>query len=128
MQSVAKKKGFFSQVLRGIFVGLIVILIGVIIFSLVVKYAYLQGTVIKAVNQFIKVLGVFLGCFISFKYDLGWLKGLTCGVGIGLISTLFFALIGCPINFNYKFILDLLFLAVVGTILGVISVNVKKEK
>ena len=128
MQSEKVKNGFFSQVVRAIFTGMIVILVGVIIFSVVVKYAYLQGLVIKAVNQFIKVLGVFLGCFTAFRLDKGWLKGLLCGVGICLISTLLFALLGCQITFNYKFMLDLLFLALVGSILGVIVVNVKKER
>ncbi len=114
------------MVLKGAFLSLIVALVGVLIFSLVVKLASLNSNVIKPVNQFIKVLAIFLGCFFSLKGKMGFLKGCLCGLLGTAITFLVFALIGGNFSFGFSFIIDLLLGGAVGLLSGVIAVNLRK--
>ena len=119
--------GFLKQSLRGVLIAILISLAGVLIFSLVIRLALLNSGVIKAVNQFIKIMSVFLGCFFSLKENKGLLKGLIVGI---IISTfliyLIFALISGNSVFSLSFLIDLIFGIIVGGISGVIAVNVKR--
>ena len=119
--------GFISNVIKGICGAIIITLVGVLIFAGVIKTARLSSSVIKAVNQFIKIISIFLGVFFSVRND----KGLIKGALIGLISTaviyLIFSLIGSDTDFSVTFIIDLVFGLIVGAISGVIAVNVKNR-
>ena len=118
---------FFSVVLKGISVALTVTLIGVFIFAFVIKIACLNSGVIKAVNQFIKILSIFLACNFSIKSKGGFVKGAIIGLLSTLVTYLIFALMGSGANFDGSFILDLVFGLIVGAISGTITVNLKRE-
>jgi len=119
------EKSFFTTVFSGAFLTLIISLVAVLIFSIVVKTANLQSGVIKGVNQFIKTLAVFLGCFFSIRGKLGFLKGILIGtLGLTLVF-LIFSLLSGTWDMGLSFLIDLAFGGVVGLIAGVISVNVK---
>ncbi len=119
------KNNFIVQIIKGVFTALIVALVGVLIFAGVLKIANLNDGVIKAVNQFIKVLAVFLGCFFSLKEDKGLIKGMLVGLASALLISLTFALICGNLSFGLGFIIDLAFMTVIGIISGIITVNVK---
>lgn len=117
---------FFKMTVKGVCLGVIFTLLCVLIFALVIKLASLPVSVIKPVNQFIKVMGVFVGCFFSLKGKKGFLKGAICGLLIFLITYLVFALISGTQIFNGKFFIDLIFAVVSGVISGSVAVNIKK--
>ncbi len=118
---------FFVQALKGIFTALIVALVGVLIFAGVLKLANLNNGVIKAVNQFIKVLAVFLGCYFSVRESKGLVKGLIVGIFSAVLIFLAFALICGNLSFGVGFFIDLIFMAIIGAISGIISVNIKNK-
>ena len=119
--------GFFGGVIRGALVTVITALIGVLVFAFIVKTAYLNDSVMRVVNQFIKVLSIFLGCMFSPYKRLGIIKGVTIGVfGSLTIHLLFSLLLGQTIS-AVSFVVDLIFALVVGAISGVISVNLRGE-
>lgn len=119
--------GFFGGVIRGALVTVITALIGVLVFAFIAKTAYLNDSVMRVVNQFIKVLSIFLGCMISPYKRLGIIKGVAIGVfGSLIIHLLFSLLLGQTIS-AVSFIVDLIFALVVGAISGVISVNLRGE-
>ena len=125
MQNI--KGGGVVSVIKGVFFSLIIVLVGVLIFAGVIKLTSLSSSAIKPVNQFIKVLAIFFGCFLSVRGSLGFLKGGFVGVlGTALIY-LTFSLIGGEISFGMPFIIDLVFGLIVGIISGIITVNVKKD-
>ena len=117
---------FLIVLIKGVCTALITTLIGILLFSIVVKIASLNSVVIKVVNQFIKLLSVFLGCFFSVKGGKGFLKGLTIGALATFITYLIFALIGGEKFFSIGLLIDMLFGLAVGTVSGIITVNVKK--
>ncbi len=122
-----RTNNFFVQALKGIFTALIVALGGVLIFAGVLKLANLNNGVIKAVNQFIKVLAVFLGCYFSVRESKGLVKGLIVGIFSAVLIFLAFALICGNLSFGVGFFIDLIFMAIIGAISGIISVNIKNK-
>jgi putative membrane protein (TIGR04086 family) len=82
--------------------------------------------VIKPVNQFIKVISIFCGCFFSFGNKKGYLKGLLTGVLFAVISYVLFAILGGETVFGFSFLIDVFFCSAIGTILGILTVSIKK--
>ncbi len=127
MSEKSKSDNFLLSVTKGVGVAVVALLLGVLIFAGIVKIATLSSGVIKAVNQFIKAVAVFLGCFTAIRYSKGLFKGACIGVASALIIFLIFAIIGGEVSFGLSFFLDLLFGAIVGALSGVVAVNVKNK-
>lgn len=121
-----RQNDFFS-VFKGVGITIICNLIGVLIFGVVVQIASLDSSIVKAVNQFIKVLSLFMGCISSLKGKLGFLKGLIVGVVSNFIIHIIFSIISQAKLFTTSFLADMIFLAIIGLISGIISVNAKKS-
>lgn len=124
----AINKGNISQVLKGCLIALCVSLIGILLFAVVLRFVSLSDTVIKIVNQIIKVTSVLLGVKVCLKNDKS--KGLAKGSFVGAIYTLtsyfVFSLLVASFNFSLSIFYDLIFSSAVGLICGVIFVNSKK--
>jgi len=113
------------SVLKGAFFALIVTLAGILIFAGVLKISGLTGAAIKPVNQFIKAVALFLGCFFSVKGKAGFLKGGITGIVYILLTHLVFALFFGE-SLGVGVLLDLAFGGALGILSGIICVNVKK--
>ena len=122
-----KQSGFIGGVIKGISTVIIITLLSVLVFAGIVKLATLSSSVIKAVNQFIKIISVFLGCAFTVKENKGLIKGIIIGAISTVITYLLFALIGGGVSFGLNFLLDVVLGVVVGGTSGVISVNFKKN-
>lgn len=114
------------DVLKGSLVAVITLTFSILIFAGLITVSGLSDSVIKSVNQFIKVISLFCGCFFTFSSQKGYLKGLLTGILFTLISYLLFSMVGGKLSFGTSFIIDLIFLSVVGTVLGVLTVSIKK--
>lgn len=123
-----QSKTFLTSVLKATALSLICSLSGILIFALIVKIATLSGGTIKTVNQFIKVMAVFIGCFFSVKGKLGIVKGAVSGAFCTLLLYAVFALMSGSSVFSVEMLADLAFMAVVGGISGVIAVNVRGKE
>ena len=119
--------GFVSNVIRGVFSALIVTLLGVLIFAVVIKVAYLNTGVVKAVNQFIKILAIFLGCSFSLGKKMGLISGAFVGGFATAITYLLFSLFGAQTAFGFSFAIDIIFSVIVGAFSGVITANLKNR-
>lgn len=119
-------QNFFSNVLKGALFAIIVSLISILIFAFIIKVAYLNSGVIKAVNQFIKILSVFLACTFCLGDRVGLIGGAFIGLIYTLVTYLLFALFLGQTNFGLTFIIEIIFMVVIGAVSGIISVNLKK--
>ena len=117
---------FFITIIKGVLSALITAFLSLLIFSAIIKFASLGGNVIKAVNQFLKVLAVFLGCTFSIKESMGFIKGVLIGGLSTLLICLIFAFIGGQQSLTSSLIVEVIFGVVVGAISGIVSVNLKK--
>ncbi len=121
-----EKTQFWKTTARGVCTAIIVCLVAVLAFALIIQFTGLSERVIKPVNQFIKVLAIFIGCFFSLRGSKGWLKGGLVGLFAGGLTFLLFGLLGGFPDGLYV-LWDLLFCVAVGVLSGVIAVNVKKD-
>ena len=117
---------FWKMTGRGVSLAIIVCLAAVLIFALVIQFTGLPESVIMPVNQFIKVLAIFIGCFFSLRGSKGWLNGGLVGLIAGGLTFLLFALLG-GFPSGLRILWDLLFCVGVGILSGIISVNLKKD-
>lgn len=118
-------KGFVFETLKGVILAVIITLVSILFFALIVKFAGLGGGVIKAVNQFIKIISLFLGCFFKIKGGKGLVKGVLVGIFYTVFIYLVFTVIGGG-AFGTGFLLDIAFGLVVGAVSGVVAVNLKR--
>ena len=83
------------SILKGSFLTLITGLVSVLLFAILVKFTALSDTAIKTVDQFIKIMAIFIGCFFSITGKAGWIKGGIIGVlGLFLVYVVFSLLSG----------------------------------
>lgn len=116
------------SVLKGSFLTLITGLVSVLLFAILVKFTALSDTAIKTVDQFIKIMAVFIGCFFSITGKAGWIKGGIIGVlGLFLVYVVFSLLSGTAL-FTLSMLADMGLSLFIGAISGVISVNVKRRE
>ena len=125
MEKSSDSGRFFPQLIKGILTGVIATIAGILIFAVIVNLTGINQSVIKGVNQFIKIISVFIGCLFSFSGKKGLIKGAISGIIITVITYLIFLLFGAA-SFGTGFLIDLALLTVVGAISGIIAVNVKK--
>ena len=118
-----QSKTFFASVIKATALSLICSLVGILIFALVVKIMALTDGTVKTVNQFIKVMAVFIGCFFSVKGKLGIVKGAVSGALCTVLLYTVFALMSGSGIFTAQTFADILFTAVVGGIAGIVAVN-----
>ena len=114
-------------IFKGVGIAVICNLIAVLTFGLIVQFASLDSSIVKAVNQFIKVLSLFIGCMSSLKGKLGFLKGLLVGVLTNFFIYAIFSTLSQTKLFTSSFFIDAIFLAIIGLISGIIAVNAKKS-
>ena len=114
----------FSGVIKGALLGVMITVTGVLLLAGAVKLFALSEIGIKTANQFVKTIAIFLGCITSLKNDKGLIKGLFVGMLFCLMIHLIFLILGSFVGVK-SFFLDLIFCLIVGTISGIISVNVR---
>ena len=89
MEKIIGRGSFLGQIVRGVVTALLTTLVSVLVFAFILSVTNLSDGVIKPINQIIKVVSVFLGCFLWVREDKGFVKG---GL-IGLISAILTLLI-----------------------------------
>lgn len=119
-------KEFFSGILKAVFSAVIITLVGVLIFAGLLKFTLLSQSVIKSVNQFIKIIAIFLGCSLNIRGKSGLVRGIVMAFLTTIITYLLFSLFCGQMIFGNSFILDLIFTSIIGGVSGIISVNIKK--
>ena len=97
------------------------------IFALIISLTGLGGVVIKSVNQFIKVLSIFLGCSFFIRSSGGLIKGAIVGVVYSALMLALFSLFGAGEMVGKNFYIELIFGGIIGAISGIMSVNVKRR-
>ena len=120
------KKGA-AEITKAVLVTLIFSLVAVLILAVLVRTSLLSDGAVKLVNQFVKVLAVFLGCYTSVRDGKGLLKGGIAGALGTLVTCLVFSLISGSLPTALALGLDELFGTAIGGVSGIVAVNLKKN-
>ena len=122
MEKTYERRQFCHEVIKGSATGLIITLVGVLIFALAIDLFGISDAAIMPINQVIKSVSVFCGCLFAVRGEKGFLKGLFIGVIFSVLTILIFGLISGKVTFSGVAI-DLVCAAVMGMISGAIVVN-----
>lgn len=116
------------QVLKGSVTAVSITLVLILLFALLLRFTNISDKVIMPVNQVIKVVSIFFGVYSALKYhkEKGWVKGMLIGLTYSVLAFVVFAILSSSINFGLSTLLDIVFGAIVGGIVGVIVVNMKR--
>ena len=122
-------KNLFLCVAKGVAVGLCVALVGILIFAFVLRFTSISDSIILPVNQVIKGLSIFFGVFIGLKKhkEMGLISGLLIGLFFTIMAFLVFSILDGAFVFDRTFVNDIIFGSVIGSICGIICVNIKKS-
>ncbi len=116
------------QILKGSITAVSVTLVLILLFALLLRFTNITDKIIMPVNQVIKIVSIFFGVYSALKYhrEKGWVKGMLIGLTYSVLAFVVFAILSSSLSFGWSTILDILFGSVVGGIVGVIVVNLKK--
>ena len=122
-----EKKSAFAQIGKCAGVSVVFTLAAVLVFALFIKLFSIGSSVIMPVNQVIKLLAIFVGCFFCIKPGKAFFKGIASGILVVLLTYFIFAILAGEISFGWSNVLDLLFGAIAGGISALISATVRSK-
>lgn len=125
--SIDKKRNV-SSIVKGSMIAISVSLVLILLFALLIRFTGLPDSAIMPVNQLIKVISLFFGIRIALKTNRqkGWLKGLIIGLIYTILAYLVFSILSGKFNINFTSFNDLIFGTLLGGIIGIILINIKK--
>ena len=115
------------EVAKSVGLSVVFTLAAVLVFALVIKLCSLGSSVIMPVNQVIKYLAIFLGCFFCIRSQKRIAKGAISGFCVALLTYFIFAAIAGSISFGWSNIIDFICCALAGAISGAIAGLVRSK-
>lgn len=121
--------GKFLSILKCCMVGLIVTLVGIVLFAVVLKFADLSSNVIGYINDVIKAVSIFVIVFCMRRKAEGKLilNSFFAGIIYSILSLLVFSILNGKFSLNLSIVYDLLFSVIVALIVA-IMVNLMSRK
>ena len=121
-----KNNSTIKMVVKSCIFSVFLSLFLVMIFALILKSVYLSTGVVKAINQFIKVVSIGLGVLLFIRGNRGLIKGVGSGITTIIFTHLIFLCFGTG-HFDLSFWVDQIFGLIVGGIFGILSVNLREK-
>ena len=119
--------GGWVEIAKSVGLSVVFTLAAVLVFALVIKLFSLGSAVIMPVNQVIKYLAIFLGCFFCIRTDKRIAKGAVSGFCVAVLTYFIFAAIAGSISFGWANIIDFICGALAGAISGAIAGLVRSK-
>ena len=115
------------QVLKGCVIATTISLLLILLFALIVRFVNVSEKIILPINQFIKIVSIFLGCLFSLrKTNRGFLKGALIGLFYAILAYMIFSFLSGSLSLALTSFTDMIFCAIIGGISGILSVNINK--
>lgn len=123
-----EKNNILLNGLKGSMLSVCISLVLILIFAFVIKLTSMSDTLIKPINQIIKIVSILVGTLFIVKKinQKGLLTGLTVGLLYSILAFVVFSILNGGFSFDVSLLIDILFGAITGAICGVICVNAKK--
>ena len=132
METIAlksNKKEFWLHIIKAVLIAISFSLVCILVFALIVRFTNIPDKIIMPINQVIKIISIFLGCFFILRKanTKGLLKGLVVGFIYTIFAYVIFSLLSRTFTFNFTLFNDVVFGTVIGGLCGIISVNLQKR-
>ena len=124
--AVVEQKAVFP-IIKGAFFAVFASLVLVLIFAFIIKLTNLSDSLVKPINQAIKVLSILAGVFYAARRNKGQrlLKGIFVGAIYVVLSFIVFSILDGSFNLSVTILNDLLFGAIAGGVSGIIVSLIK---
>jgi len=122
----SKSKNFYLPVLKGVLMALIITLVAILVFAWIIKVTDIQNGTIQFINQIVKAIAIFFGCFYSIKSGKSFVKGLFIGLITTFAAFIIFAILDKRSIFDVSILYEMLFGAICGAVCGIIVGIFKK--
>lgn len=120
------KKGDIFDIVKSLMLAILINLALIVIFAIVVKFTDIPDVVIIPINIIIKCVSIVAGVMFSIKNaERGALKGAIVGILFELVTYIMFGIINSDFSLNLTILIDTIVLFVMGTIAGIVTVNIK---
>ena len=116
-----------ANILKGSLIAVSISLILILLFAVLIKLTNIPDVAISPVNQVIKIISIFLGCFLCLKKlpQKGLLTGSFVGMLYTVLAFLIFSLLGGTFSFNLTLLSYIILSTIIGGICVIMSVNKK---
>ena len=113
---------FWLSVAKGTIVSLCFVMVSILLFAFVVKWASLGEGAISIVNQVLKIVAIFFGVFVAMKKtnEKYLLKGVLVGFLFSLLSFVLFSTLNGSFDLGLSFFVDLIFASIIGALCAII--------
>lgn len=124
-----EKVSFFGPVIKGSLMALSVCLILILVFAFVLRFCAISDSLIKPINQVIKIVSIMIGVFVGLKKskEMGLMSGLLIGFLFTIIAFVAFSILDGHFEFGISLLNDCLFGSIIGAICGIIAINVGRK-
>ena len=124
------KKEYILNFFKGLFSSLCLSLILILIFAFLLKFISVNDSIIKVINQTIKIVSIFYGIIVIRKKDTlnTFFKGLILGVLYGLFTYFIFSLLSGGFKFDLTTLNDIVFNGAIGGIVGLLYSLLNRTK
>ena len=123
------KSEFWLSILKGTIYAITCSLVLILIFALLIRFLNIPDGYIMPINQAIKIISLFFGCFLSLRgKEKGFIKGIIIGILYSFLSYIIFSFLCGNFSFELTTITDLIFSAFIGGLCGIICVNTKSGR
>ncbi len=122
MQKIKLNFSSALLIIKCVLIGIVSTLIGIVIFSVVLKFANFSNLIISYVNDVIKTFSIFIMimCIKRNSESKTFIKALFAGVIYAVLCFVIFSILNGGFSFNLSFVYDLLFAVIVALISSVI--------
>ena len=128
-KNLSIKNSNMLNLLKGTLAAVSTTLILILLFALLIRFFDISDSWIFPVNQVIKVISLFVGIISTIKLDSknGFLKGLLLAISYFLLSYIVFSILQGRLAFALTNLYDFLITVLMGGIIGIILVNIKRK-
>ena len=112
----------FLNIIKCCMIGILITLIGLIVFAVILKFADLSSNLIGYINDVIKAVSIFVMilCIKKTNGDKLIVKSFFAGLLYAILSLIVFAILNKGFSFNMTILYDILFALIVSIIASII--------
>lgn len=121
--------GGFLSIIKCCMIGILVTLVGLILFAVVLKFVDLSSNIIGYINDALKAISIFvmLFCIKKTNGDKLIIKSIFAGLLYAVLSLIIFAILNKGFAFNMTILYDILFALIVSVIVAIIINLIHKK-
>ena len=117
--------GIFT-VIKATLLALAISLLSAVVFAVFLRVSSIGDGWIYPINQLLKGVSIVVGVFLFAEGEKGWLKGGGTGLLFTALSYLAFSALGGGFTLSWLILLELFAAFLIGSISGILAVNLKK--